>query len=200
MSNKFSNYPAAFSFEKAVACLEAGGIVAVPTETTYGLAIDPFNSQAIEKLFRIKRREADKPLLLLVNSLAQLREIVVEIPQLFLPLIAKYWPGPLTLIFPADLRKISRIAAEDGSIAVRISPHPVVQQLIHLFGKPITGTSANLSGCDAATSGARVREIFGNEVGWILDGGVTSGGPASTIVGIRSGELAVLRQGPVFLN
>lgn len=188
------------SISLAADFLRQGRIVAFPTETYYGLGVDPDNEQSISRLFHIKKRPSDKPLLLLVADKTQLESIVDSIPEAYHTLIDKYWPGPLTLIFPAK-QTLSRIlTAGSGTIGVRISPHPIATGLVESFRKPITATSANISGMQAARTPREVFDIFGDTIDYILDGGVTKGGLCSTVAAAVESKLAIIRKGEVTLD
>jgi L-threonylcarbamoyladenylate synthase len=186
-----------FSLERALTCLRKGGIVAFPTETYYGLAVDPFSLSAVAKLFKIKKRQADKPLLLLIEEKEQLQTIVDSIPPEYIPLMEKYWPGSLTLVFPAK-REVSRlITGNTGTVGVRVSPHPIAGELVKKMAKPVTATSANISGLPPARSVSEVLMMFKDSLSYIIDGGETAAGLCSTVLGFRDGRLTVLRQGQV---
>lgn len=184
----------------AVSFLKQGKIVAFPTETYYGLAVDPVNDAAVRQLYRLKKREADKPLLLLIHNRKQLDGLVQCIPPGFSELMDKYWPGPLTLVFPAD-RSVSKfITGGTDSVGIRISPHPVASQLVHRFGSPITATSANVSGLPPATTPTDIVEMFGDSIDYILDGGLASAGLCSTILAHQNGKPVLLREGQIRLE
>jgi L-threonylcarbamoyladenylate synthase len=188
------------SLDLAVTHLRHGRIVAFPTETYYGLAVDPECASAVEKLFAVKNRPADKPLLLLIEKTEQLGSVVQNIPSIYWPLIKKYWPGPLTLIFPARKSLSSRITGNTGTVGIRISPHPIAQGLVRRMGKPITATSANISGLPPARSAQEVIEMFGNEIDYIVDGGQTPAGLCSTILSVQNGRLNIVRHGQIDLS
>ena len=183
----------------AQACmvLKAGGVVAFPTETYYGLAVDPFNQAALSRLFALKRRSVNKPVLLIVDNPSQLVNLVAEIPSSFTVLMEKFWPGPLTLVFPGAPSLPEMLTGYRGTIGVRVSSHPVARQLVRAFGQPITATSANLSGHPAAVAASGVRDQLGREVGAILDGGETPGGQGSTLLGYQEGKVCLLRAGVI---
>ncbi len=180
--------------------MKEGKIVAFPTETYYGLAVDPDNSVAVERLFRVKKRGAEKPLLLLIGAREQLSGLVEEVPEQFVPLMEKYWPGPLTLVFTAGRGVNSLITGGTGTVGIRISPHPVAGQLLHAFGKPITATSANISGLPPASAPHQITGMFGEAVDYILDGGAVRGGLCSTLLAVRHGRLEVVRHGQIVLD
>ncbi len=183
--------------DAAVATLRGGGVVAFPTETYYGLAVDPENDLALEKLYRLKRRPPEKAILILVEDIVQLSEITRSIPPQFLPLMKKYWPGPLTLIFPAKDTLSQLLTGGSKTVGVRISPHPIAMHLVRGVGKPITATSANISGELPAKSPEEVEKIFGSDIDYIVDGGETAAGQCSTIVGLQDNALTLVRRGQI---
>ena len=184
----------------AVTHLRQGGIVAFPTETYYGLAVDPDCASAVTKLFEVKKRQEHKPLLLLIEKLEWLDSVAQKVPVVYLPLIKKYWPGPLTLIFQAKTTISQKITGNTGTVGVRISPHPIAQELVRRMGKPITATSANISGLAPARTAIEVSEMLGDCVDYIFDGGQTEAGLCSTIVDVKYGKLTLLRRGQVDLS
>lgn len=188
------------SLERAAVVLRQGGIVAFPTETYYGLAVDPFCESAIARLFQVKRRPAHKPLLLLIDRVEQLPEVAAAIPHQYQELMAKFWPGPLTLIFPANKDLPGLITGNTGTVGVRISPHPIARRLIRATGKPITATSANLSHLMPAKTAHEVLTMFQDKLDYILDGGETAAGLCSTIVGLDGGQLILIRRGQIDLD
>lgn len=188
------------SLSLAVSYLRQGGIVAFPTETYYGLAVDPDCAPAVAKVFAVKKRQEHKPLLLLIEKIEQLDTIVQETPPAYWPLIKKYWPGPLTLVFPAKATLNSKITGNSGTVGVRISPHPVAQELVRLMGKPITATSANISGYPPARSAQEVVSMLGDKIAYTIDGGPAAAGLCSTIVGVQNGKLSLIRRGQVDLS
>lgn len=184
-------------YRRAVAVLEQGGVVAFPTETFYGLAVDPFNEKALKDLFILKGRPRNKPFLVLIQDETQLSGLTSSIPSVYRPLMRAFWPGPLTLVFPAGVNISSVLTGKSAGVGVRISPHPVARIFGQLWGKPMTATSANRSGMTAARTAAEVRHYFGDEVDCILDGGETPGGMSSTVVGEHQGKLQLIRAGVI---
>jgi len=182
---------------QACAVLRAGGVVAFPTETYYGLAVDPFNQAALSRLFVLKGRSPDKPVLLIIDNPAQLGCLVAEIPPPFSILMEKFWPGPLTLVFPGAESLPDLLTGHGGTIGVRVSSHPVARQLVRAFGRPITATSANFSGQLAAVAASGVCDQLGPEVDIVLDGGATPGGQGSTLLGYQEGKVCLLRAGVI---
>lgn len=195
VSNSSCVSPSATGFKQAVAVLKAGGVVAFPTETYYGLAVDPRNEQAVESLFQVKGRVEAKPVLVLIVDPLDLSSLVREVPDEYERLIAKFWPGPLTLVFPAADGVSPRLLGGTGTIGVRISPHPVARRFCRAWGGPITATSANRSGWAPARTAEEVRRQFGDAIDLIIDGGETSGVAGSTVVGLDEGRLRLLRPG-----
>lgn len=183
------------NINQAAVVLKQGGLVAYPTETYYGLAADPFNERALEKLFNIKKRPQLKPILLLISRRTQLDELVQSISKNHFLLMENFWPGPLTLVFNARNILSDLITGKTGTVGIRHSPHPVANSLLVSFGGPITSTSANISGMEPATSAEDVSSFFGTNVDVILDGGKTPGGKGSTLVGYESDTLKCIREG-----
>jgi L-threonylcarbamoyladenylate synthase len=190
------------SLDAAVAALRAGGVVAFPTESSYGLGVDALSAEALARLFALKGREESKPPPVLVDGPAMLDALVAEVPVRARSLMSRFWPGPLTLVLPARRELPRRLVSADG-VGVRRSPHPTADALVRAFGRPITASSANRAGGPPALTADAVRAIFGDQV-LVLDGGPAPGAPPSTVVGVcRSGALTVLRAGaldPTWLN
>ena len=182
---------------RAVAVLNNGGVVAFPTETYYGLAVDPLNPLALNHLFTLKQRDINKPILTLVNGPESLSSLVQKVPAQYTRLMEKFWPGPLTLIFQAKLNLPTLLTANTSTVGVRESSHPFARQLIRAFGRPITATSANISGRDAAIDAYEVKAQFGNKIDLVFDGGRTPGIIGSTIIGLSGTDLKLIREGMI---
>jgi len=187
------------SISAAVEVIRKGGIAAFPTETYYGLAVDPDNESALRTLYRLKQRESEKAVLVLIENLNKIDSIAAAVPDEYRILIKKYWPGPLTLIFPAKTTLSPLLTGHSDTVGVRVSPHPTAEALVRAMGKPITATSANLSGKNPAKSAIEVKNFFGNRVDYILDGGETAAGLCSTLVGLRNEVLTIFREGQIDL-
>ncbi|WLE97175.1 MAG: L-threonylcarbamoyladenylate synthase [Candidatus Electrothrix communis] len=186
------------ALREAACLLRQGGLIAFPTETYYGLGVDPFNVEALARLFAVKQRQPDKAVLVLVAEQAQVTELAAEVPAVLQKLMSHFWPGPLTLVFPGQASLSTLLTGGTGNIGIRHSPHPLASRLLHAFGGPITATSANRSGAPPATTAAEVQESLGAEIDLILDGGTTPGGAGSTLVGYDQDEqLCCLRAGVV---
>jgi L-threonylcarbamoyladenylate synthase len=181
----------------AASVIQDGGLVAFPTETYYGLAVDPFNEHALQRLFRVKNRPVMKPVLVLIASLDQLEMLASSVPETAAGLMEHFWPGSVTMVLPArpDLSRI--LTGSTSTVGVRLSPHPVATALVKACGIPLTATSANTSGDPAAVSADEVRSIFGGEVDFILDGGKTPGRHGSTLIGFGEKKVECIREGVV---
>jgi L-threonylcarbamoyladenylate synthase len=181
--------------EQAASLLRAGGIVAFPTETYYGLGVDPLNEEALTRLFRIKNRPALKPVLVLVADQEQVSLLAREISPTARRLMGRFWPGPLTLVLPARPELSAHLTGGTGTVGVRLSPQPLAAELLRNFGGPLTATSANRSGQAPAVTADEVRVAFGSEVDLILDGGRTHGEKGSTLVGVSGKRITCIREG-----
>lgn len=182
----------------AAAAIVRGEIVAYPTETFYGLAVDALDEGALARLGVLKGREAEKAFPLLVSGREMLASLCSEIPPLAERLMAQYWPGPLTLALPARPGLPASIV-DDGCVAVRVSPHPLAQALVVALGRPITATSANPAGAPPSRTASEVAAYFAAPICSILDGGATPGGRPSTLARVRGDRVEILRQGAVVL-
>jgi L-threonylcarbamoyladenylate synthase len=182
---------------RAVAVLNGGGVVAFPTETYYGLAVDRLNPLALNHLFSLKQRDISKPILTLVDDRASLSFLAQDIPIIYEPLMKEFWPGPLTLIFQARLNLPTLLTAGTSTIGVRHSSHPFARQLLRAFGRPLTATSANISGYAAAVDAYEVKTQFGSKIDVVFDGGRTPGTVGSTIIGLEGDRLKLIREGVI---
>ena len=191
--------PEAAALARAAAVLRAGGLVAFPTETFYGLGAAAGDPAALRRVCAVKGRSESKPLLVLVDSIAMAESLAVEVTPRARELMGRHWPGPLTLVLRArpDLPPV--LTAETGTIGVRMSPHPVARGLVRALGMPVTAPSANREGGAPPTSADQVLEAFDDAIDLILDGGPTAGGPASTVVDVTTAAARVLRAGAVAL-
>ncbi len=182
---------------KAVEIILSGGVVAVPTESFYGLAVNAFDEEAIKRLFDIKKRRGDHPILILISSKDVLDQYVAHISEIAQRLVNQFWPGGLTLVFEAGPNISPLLTAGTGTIGIRLSSHPIATELAKAVSVPITGTSANISGQPACLNAREVFDSLGKEVDLILDGGVTKGGKGSTILDVTVVPPIVLREGIV---
>jgi L-threonylcarbamoyladenylate synthase len=177
--------------------LQQGVLVAVPSETVYGLAGNALNAQACRKIFAVKGRPSTDPLIVHIHSLAQLAEVAVPNPAVF-RLARKFWPGPLTLVLPKRAVVPDAVTAGLASVAVRMPSDPLLRRLLKLCGLPLAAPSANPFGYVSPTTAEHVRHGLGSKIGFILDGGPARIGLESTIVDLRQPERPrILRPGAI---
>ncbi|MGB8992410.1 MAG: L-threonylcarbamoyladenylate synthase [Desulfobaccales bacterium] len=184
-------------WDEARKVLKRNGILAVPTETFYGLAVNPFREEALARLFALKARGPDKPVLLLVDGPEMLPRVAREVPAVAVRLMARFWPGPLTIIFPSQPRLSRRLTGGTGTIGVRQPRQRLTCRLITELGFPITGTSANRSGRPPLARAAEVAREFGDGVDLILEAGPCPGGLPSSIVDISTFPPRLVRAGAI---
>jgi L-threonylcarbamoyladenylate synthase len=194
---KLDNSSLEYVLEYAVRLLLRGKVVAFPTDTYYGLGADPFNLAAVSEIFRIKRRTPDRPLPLLVDSIDQAGDLANNPPKLFFTLAQKFWPGPLTLVVPASRQIPLKVTANTGKVGLRWPQASFVIALIAAAARPLTGTSANLSDMTACSTADEVDCQLGDLLPLILDGGLTRGGLASTVVELHGERGRIVRQGAI---
>jgi L-threonylcarbamoyladenylate synthase len=192
--------PSALELAEAAGVIRAGGLVAFPTETFYGLGANALDAAAVARVFHAKGRPADKPLLVLVDSLAMAETIVAAVPPGARALMARYWPGPLTIILPARSHLPEALTGGTGTVGVRISIHPLAQALVREAGVPVTAPSANPHGRPSPRTAEAVRAGLRALVDLVLDGGTTPGGPPSTLVDATAVPMRVVRAGAVGLR
>lgn len=181
----------------AATFVRRGRVIAIPTDTVYGLSADPFNLAAIERVFRVKGRPESQALPILVNSIEQAVSLVRDVPDAFLTLANKFWPGALTLVVEATHRLPLKVTGNSGRVAVRWPDSHVATALIESVEGPITGTSANLSGRPSCTNATQIMEQLDDRLPLILDSGDTGGVMASTIVRIEDDSWFVAREGTI---
>jgi L-threonylcarbamoyladenylate synthase len=181
----------------AAAFIRRGELVAVPTDTFYGIAADPFNLAAVGNIYRVKGRPETRALPILVNSTAQAVSLARDVPYTFHKLAAKFWPGPLTLLVDACNGIPLKVTAHTGQVALRWPKSPIVSALIDLVHGPITGTSGNISGQPACSTAVELLEQMGDLLPLILDAGETAGTLASTIVKLEEDDWTVMREGEI---
>lgn len=181
----------------AADALLQGDLVAFPTETVYGLGADGFNGAACRKIFEAKERPADNPLILHIADIAQLAEIITELPPHGRRLIEAFWPGPLTLILPKAATVPPEVSSGLETVAVRMPSNPVAQELIRRVGRPLAAPSANLSGKPSPTTAAHVAQDLSERVAGIVDGGACEVGLESTIIDVTVQPPTILRPGGI---
>lgn len=194
-----SESPEASLVAYAAEQIKSGQVLGMPTDTFYGLAADPFNLRAVERVYEIKSRSRHKPLSLLIESEEQAEMLARDpLPDNFYILARKFWPGPLTIIVPAASRLPLKVTANTGNIAIRIPQAKIPLQVIRAAGVPITATSANLSGESECTTAAAVLQQLQERIPIVVDGGTSPREVASTIVDLsEDGGWRLLRQGAI---
>ncbi|MBF0143477.1 MAG: threonylcarbamoyl-AMP synthase [Magnetococcales bacterium] len=194
---KDSHEPADEELALAVSALAGGGVVAHATETIYGLGVDPFQPAALQRLCALKGRDAAKGWILLIDGPAGVARVARPPDRVGERLMARFWPGPLTLVLPALPGVDRRLTGGGSRVAVRWSSSPVVAALLRGFGGPVVSTSANRSGEPPLTSMARIRACWGGGLAATLDGPVAVDGLPSTVVAVIDGRGHLLRAGAV---
>lgn len=185
--------------DSIVSCLRKGDVVALPTDTFYGLAVDPVNLHAVERIYQIKTRQKFKPLSLLIASLAQAYELARDTDYRLDKLAERFWPGPLTIIVEAGTCLPLRSTANTGHVALRVPDAAIPRAVVARFGLPITATAANLQGASECTNAACVRDQIGDLISLIVDGGPTGQTQPTTIIDLTLGEgrWEILREGAI---
>jgi L-threonylcarbamoyladenylate synthase len=192
-----SERPARVSIVQSARAILSGGLVVFPTRCLYGLAADALNEEAVQKVFRAKGRSPENPVLILVRHQDDLKELVTVVPETAVKLMAKIWPGGLTLVFPAAETVPAVLTAGTGKIGIRLPSHPVARALVAAVGRPITGTSANVSGRPGCADIELLAERIATSAAVIIDSGALAGGAGSTVVDVTRGEPVILRSGAV---
>ncbi len=182
---------------EAISLLWKGRLVAFPTETFYGLGAHALDAEAVERVFAAKGRPPEKPLIVLVESVTMAERLSRWISPKARELMARYWPGPLTLVLPARDDLPRELTAGTGTVSLRVPGHPLALALVRAAGIPITAPSANLSGADPPTTAEEVHAGLGGRIDLILDGGPTGGGLPSTILDLTAEPPRVLRAGAI---
>jgi len=170
-------------------------VIAYPTETFYGLGADPRNPRAVRKLFEIKSRPLDQPILLLLADAGDARSWAAEIPPQAVDLMKRCWPGPLTLVFKARDDVPAELTGGTGTIGLRVPGSTLTRDLLSAVSHALTGTSANRTGRPSLRTAEETEAAIGGFVDLILDGGETTGGKPSTIVDVSNGAPRLIREG-----
>jgi L-threonylcarbamoyladenylate synthase len=183
--------------QRAANVISSGGVVAFPTYGLYGLGADAFNIRSIEKIFAIKRRSRQAPILVLIHSRGQLDRLVKAIPPIAAALMDRFWPGRLTLVFEAAAGLPRNLTAGSGRVGVRLAGHPVARALARALDVPLTATSANLSGYPAVSEIDHLPPEVAQGLDLILDAGPLAGGPGSTVIDVTTAPPRLIREGVV---
>jgi len=181
----------------AATTLRQGGVVAIPTDTLYGLAVDPWNRAAVARVFAIKGRPDDRALPLIAANLDQVDQWIGKMDTVARRLAMRFWPGPLTLVMRAPENLAPEVTASGGTIGIRVPAHAVARALCEAFERPVTATSANVSGEPSTDDPDQIANRLTTGVDVLLDSGSTPGGPASTIVDVTHSDVRLIRAGAV---
>lgn len=185
------------SVQKAAELLRSGELVAIPTETVYGLAANAWNEKAIRSIYETKGRPSNNPLIIHIKSQDSLNEIAREIPEIAQRLAAKFWPGPLTLILKKQPTISDTISANYDTVAVRVPNHPLTLELLNAVDFPLVAPSANRSNHISPTKPEHVMKSLGQNSPYILEGGSCEHGLESTIIGFNGDDVILYRQGAI---
>ncbi|MBL8540193.1 MAG: threonylcarbamoyl-AMP synthase [Betaproteobacteria bacterium] len=184
---------------RAVAILRRGGLVAFPTETVYGLGADAGNEAAVRRIFAVKQRPVDHPVIVHIPDASHLPRWAARVPEAAARLAAAFWPGPLTLVLERAAGVLDAVTGGQDSVGVRVPYHPLALDLLHAFGGGLAAPSANLFGCLSPTSAEHVLAELGDQVDLVLDGGACRVGIESTIVEVNGSQPRLLRPGGIGL-
>ncbi len=185
------------AFSRCRDVIRAGGVIVYPTDTFYGLGADPRNPGAVRRLFTIKGRQPDQPILLLIRDSNEVREWAAEITPRAEGLMKKFWPGPLTLVFKARPEVMAELTGRAGTIGLRVPGNALTRQLLAYLGIALTGTSANVSGRPSPLTAREAADTIGGMVDLVLDGGGSEGGNPSTVVDVSADGATVIREGAI---
>jgi L-threonylcarbamoyladenylate synthase len=177
--------------------IQAGLVVAFPTDTFYGLGADPFNLAAVERVYQIKGRPRSKPLLLLLDSVEQIPMLTAELPDTFQEITEEFWPGPLTIVMRASHRLPLKVTGGTGNIGLRMPNSRLARGLIRSAGVPLTATSANLSTLPSCTTASQVLGQIGGRVDMLIDGGAVLADKPSTVVDLTGPTMKIIREGVI---
>lgn len=182
---------------EAALVIKNGGVIAFPTQHLYGLGADAFNADAVSRVFEIKRRPDDKPLLVLIDKHYDLTLLVQQIPNAATRIIERFWPGAVTIVFKAKHILPINLTAGTEKIGVRIPEHPVALALTAAVKGPITATSANIAGNSGCSLVSEMDPLITDKLDLIVDVGALKGGMGSTVVDVTGDSPKILRQGAV---
>jgi L-threonylcarbamoyladenylate synthase len=185
------------AIREIVEVLQAEGLVALPTDTLYGLAADISSETALERLVTVKARPHDMPIPIFISGMDALEGITPEVSEVVRRLARQFWPGPLTLILHASPEISEMITAGTGTVGVRIPRLPLIQTILTTLGRPITGTSANKSGGINPLTAKDVSQSIGDQIDLLVDGGRVPGGIASTVLDCTQLPFRIIREGAV---
>jgi L-threonylcarbamoyladenylate synthase len=189
--------PKAASIATAIRALKRGEVIIFPTETLYGLGADALNEAAVDSVFRLKGRNPNNPIPLLIADEAMLGQLVDVIPTIARQLMRLFWPGPLTLVLSARSNIPRPLLNASGGVGVRISSQPIAMQLAQALGRPLTATSANPAGAQPARTVAKARNYFSGKLNIFLDGGTLTSEAGSTVAEVHGDKIRIIREGDI---
>lgn len=175
--------PISSSLAKSIEILNGGGLICIPTETVYGLAANAISEKAVEKIFQLKQRPSNNPLIVHIASITELERVAIDLPELAIRLAEAFWPGPLTLVLKKHHSIPGIVTAGRDTVAVRVPDHKLSLKLLNQLGYPLAAPSANRSGAISPTSATHVASSFGANAPYVPDGGPCKLGVESTIIG-----------------
>jgi L-threonylcarbamoyladenylate synthase len=185
------------ALDEAVRAIRRGGVIAMPTDTLYGLAVDPFQAEAVARIFAVKGRMAERALPLVAADVDQVRTRIGTLPPLAERLASRFWPGPLTLLLAAPDALAPAVSGGTAQVGVRVPAHAVARALCRACGCPLTATSANISGAAPSASPDDIARTLGDRIDVLVDAGMTSGGLPSTIVDATGAAPVLVRAGAI---
>ena len=188
------------NLRQAIASLNRGDVIVFPTETVYGLGADALNPAAVEKVFQLKGRNPDSPIPIIVADQAMLQGVVEKIAPVARTLMEQFWPGPLTLVLPAAPGTPKQLLNRMGGVGVRISSQLIATELAQALGRPLTATSANPSGQEAASTIEQAQNYFAGEIEIFLDGGKLPSKTGSSVVEVIDDRIKIIRAGEISLG
>ncbi|MFB0518920.1 MAG: L-threonylcarbamoyladenylate synthase [Acidobacteriota bacterium] len=181
--------------KRAAQIVRSGGVVVFPTDTFYAVGVNPYDPQAVARVYQLKRRKVALPMLLLISEIEDLKQTPIEPPPSFFPLINQFWPGPLTIVVKVVNRFPANLKAGGQTLGFRLPQAEIAREIVRKCGFPITGSSANISGQPPSSHVAEVIRQFGTKIDLIIDGGTTTGVKGSTILDLSCSEPTILRKG-----
>jgi len=183
----------------AADCIRQGRVVGMPTDTFYGLAVDPMNLRAVDRVYELKSRSRHKPLSLIIEDVDQAEDLARPLADDFYALARRFWPGPLTVIVKAASRLPLKVTANTGNVALRVPDSAIAAAMVRSFGFPLTATSASTSGASECTTAENVRQQLGDRIRLIVDGGQTPRNQPTTIVDLsdENNGWRLLREGAI---
>lgn len=191
------DHPEPDLLNKAAKTILQGGVIGYPTETVYGLGANALSDVAVEKVFELKGREKNKPILIIAPDLDQVKKLVASFPRQAEMLAKAFWPGPLTMVLEAATHLSESLLGGGNRIGIRIPGNQICLELLKRCGVPITSTSANISGQPNPINAAEVYKNFGDRLDLIIDGGIASSRVPSTVIGFDDNQVTLIREGAI---